>query len=55
MAMKRFTQFWRREDAAVAIEYAIIGSMIALLIVAGASAIGTKLSARFQSISSDLS
>jgi len=52
--MKHFTRFWQSKDAAVAIEYAIIGSMIALLIVAGASAIGTKLSAKFQSVSGNL-
>jgi len=52
--MRLFKRFWQREDAAVAIEYAIIGSMIALLIVAGASAIGTKLSSRFQTIAGNL-
>jgi pilus assembly protein Flp/PilA len=46
--------FWRNESGATAIEYALIAGFIALLIVAGATSIGTKLSKKLAPISGNL-
>jgi pilus assembly protein Flp/PilA len=48
-------QFCQDETAASAIEYAIIAGCIALLIIAGTTIIGTKLSARFIAVAANLS
>ena len=43
------------EQGATAIEYGLIASLIAVAIIAGASALGTSLNSTFQAISSDIS
>jgi pilus assembly protein Flp/PilA len=42
------------EQGATAIEYGLIASLIAVAIIAGATALGTSLNSTFQSISSDI-
>ncbi len=44
----------RDEQAATAIEYGLIASLIAVAIIAGATALGTSLNSTFQGISSDI-
>ena len=44
------TRFWRDERAATAIEYSLIAALIALVVIVGVRAVGTKISARFTSI-----
>ena len=48
-------RFLRDEQAATAIEYGLIASLIAVAIIAGATALGTSLNSTFQSISDQIS
>jgi pilus assembly protein Flp/PilA len=50
-ALKSFTS---NEDGAVAIEYALIASLIAVAIIGGLTALGTRLSAEFSQVSAAL-
>ena len=50
--MKRFAQ---DESGATAIEYGLIAALIAVVIIGGATAVGTQLSAKFNTISSKVS
>ena len=47
-------RFWDAEEGATAIEYALMGTLIAIAIVAIVSSLGTRLSAEFSEISSAL-
>jgi pilus assembly protein Flp/PilA len=42
------------ERCATAIEYGLIASLIAVAIIAGATALGTSLNSTFQGIASDI-
>ena len=42
------------EQGATAIEYGLIASLIAVAIIAGATALGTSLNSTFQGIASDI-
>ena len=46
--------FLRDESAATAIEYGLIASLIAVAIIAGATALGTSLNSTFQSVSTSI-
>jgi len=48
------TRFMRDESAATAIEYALVASLIAAVIVGAVSSIGTRLSALFDRIASKI-
>ena len=50
--MKRFAQ---DESGATAIEYGLIAALIAVVIIGGATAVGTQLSAKFNTISTKIS
>jgi pilus assembly protein Flp/PilA len=52
--MKNFKAFVSNNDGAVAIEYALIASLIAVAIIGGLSALGTRLSAQFSEVSAAL-
>lgn len=43
-------QFWADEDGATAIEYGLLAALIAVVIIAGVSAIGTNLETTFLKI-----
>jgi len=47
-------RFLRDEQAATAIEYGLIASLIAVALIAGASALGTSLHSTFQAISTQI-
>ena len=47
-------QFVANESGATAIEYALIASLIAVAIIGGATALGSKVSSEFSAISGDL-
>ena len=51
---KLINEFCRDESAAVAMEYSIIGSSVAVLLLAPLTLIGGKLSAYFQTASDAL-
>jgi pilus assembly protein Flp/PilA len=46
-----FARFAKDESGATAIEYGLIASLIAVALIAGASALGTSLNDTFQGIS----
>ncbi|MBV8799146.1 MAG: Flp family type IVb pilin [Alphaproteobacteria bacterium] len=48
------TRFVRDESGATAIEYGLIAALISVVIITVLTAVGTKLSANFQSVSSAL-
>ena len=53
--MTKIRAFLRATSGATSIEYALIGGIVSIAIVVGATSIGTKLSARFTSIAANLS
>ena len=52
--MRRLQSFLAAEDGATAIEYALIGSLLAIVLITVLSNLGTQLSAEFSEISSSL-
>ena len=52
--MKSITRFFANEDGATAIEYALIASLIALVIITAVTAVGTNLSSTFTSVAGSL-
>lgn len=53
--MKSFIQeFLRDEEGAAAIEYGLLAGLISVMIIAGATVVGTQISAVFNSIGSAL-
>jgi len=54
--MKQFlTRFWQEDDGVTAIEYGLIAALIAVVIIGGATAVGTNLNALFLYIAGQLS
>jgi len=49
------SNFAKREDGATAIEYALIAGLIAVVIIGGATALGTNISEMFEAIAGKLS
>jgi pilus assembly protein Flp/PilA len=52
--LKAFVKFIKNESGATAIEYGLIATLIALVIIGGATAVGTSLSATFNTVSTKL-
>jgi pilus assembly protein Flp/PilA len=53
--MSKFvTRFLKDESGATAIEYGLIAALVAVVLVAALSAMGTKLSGTFNTVSSNL-
>jgi pilus assembly protein Flp/PilA len=48
--IKQLKQFWNEEDGATAIEYGLIAGLVAIVIVAGLTTLGTDLSTMFTNI-----
>ena len=48
-------QFLKDESGATAIEYGLIAALIAVVIIAGATTLGTTLSAKFNTIAGNVS
>ena len=46
--------FWKNESGATAIEYGLIAALIAVVIITGVTAVGTKLSSTFDNLSTSL-
>lgn len=47
-------RFLKNDSGATAIEYGLIASLIAVVIVAGVTSVGTKLSSTFNKIASSI-
>jgi pilus assembly protein Flp/PilA len=54
IAGKALKAFGRDESGATAIEYALMSSLIALVLIASLTALGTRLGAEFNEVSSAL-
>jgi pilus assembly protein Flp/PilA len=52
--MERILRFLREEDGVTAIEYGLIASLIAVVLIAGATLVGTNLDAIFDYIAGEL-
>ncbi|MBX9711838.1 MAG: Flp family type IVb pilin [Xanthobacteraceae bacterium] len=52
--MKTLRRFLNDESGATAIEYALIAAGIALAIIAGVNALGTKINSKFTAIATSL-
>jgi pilus assembly protein Flp/PilA len=52
--MNIISRFVRDESGATAIEYGLIAALIAVVIITGVTAVGTKLSATFTTLSGNL-
>jgi pilus assembly protein Flp/PilA len=48
--MKRLLKFVKDEEGLVAIEYALIATFVALVIIAGVTVLGTTLNSKFVAI-----
>lgn len=46
--------FWKNESGATAIEYGLIAALIAVVVITGVTAVGTKLSTTFSNLSTSL-
>ena len=55
MMTKLLSRFYKDESGATAIEYGLIAALIALAIIAGATALGNALGSKFQGIATKLS
>jgi pilus assembly protein Flp/PilA len=54
--MSKFvTRFMKDESGATAIEYGLIASLIAVILIAGATTLGNKLSSTFSGIAGNIS
>jgi pilus assembly protein Flp/PilA len=52
--MNKIKAFVRNEDGATAIEYGLIAGLIAVVIIAAVTAVGTDVTAQFQNIADSL-
>ncbi|GAC1333077.1 MAG: Flp family type IVb pilin [Beijerinckiaceae bacterium] len=52
--MNAFTRFLRDEEGATAIEYGLLAALISVVIIGAVTAIGSNLSAKFTTISGNL-
>jgi pilus assembly protein Flp/PilA len=52
--MNLISRFVRDESGATAIEYGLIAALIAVVIITGVTAVGTKLSSTFTTLSTKL-
>ncbi len=52
--MKNVSRFIKDESGATAIEYGLIAALISVVIITGATAIGTSLNSTFSNVSAKL-
>ncbi|HEY2883843.1 MAG TPA: Flp family type IVb pilin [Rhizomicrobium sp.] len=52
--MQLFSRFMNDESGATAIEYGLIAALIAVVIIGAVTAVGTKLSTTFTTVSTNL-
>jgi pilus assembly protein Flp/PilA len=54
LTLDRIKAFLRNEDGVTAIEYGLIASLIGLVIIGGATVLGTNLNTKFSSIATSV-
>ena len=52
---KFFSRFARNESGATAVEYGLIAALIGVVIIAGATSLGTALNSKFSTIGASVS
>lgn len=52
--LRRFREFVRAEDGATAIEYAVLGGMLAVAIILGAQALGIRLGEMYDAVANKI-
>ena len=52
--MERLKKFFRDEEGATAVEYALMAALIAMVVIASVTIIGTTLSTKFESMATEL-
>jgi pilus assembly protein Flp/PilA len=52
--MKTLSRFFKAQDGATAIEYALIAALIAIVAIVGMKSLGTSISKQFSSVGSTL-
>ena len=50
--MRKFMNFLRDEEGATAIEYSLLAALIAVVMIAGATAVGNKVNGTFNTVAS---
>lgn len=53
-SMNGFARFWREEDGATSVEYALMVALIAVVIIVAVKALGTSVSEKFQEVATKL-
>jgi pilus assembly protein Flp/PilA len=53
--MKTLSRFFKAQDGATAIEYALIAALIAIVAIVGMTSLGTSISTQFSAVGSTLS
>ena len=48
--IKKFMKFFKDEDGVTAVEYAVMAALIALVVIAGATILGTNTNATFETV-----
>jgi pilus assembly protein Flp/PilA len=49
-----FARFMQDESGATAVEYALLAALIAVVIIGGATALGTQINAKFNAIATSI-
>ena len=52
--MERFKKFFRDEEGATAVEYGLMVALIAVVIIAAVTILGTNLSDKFQTVATEV-
>jgi len=52
--VKKINAFWKEEDGVTAIEYGLIAALIAVVLIAGATVVGTSLNDKFNLIGGEV-
>ena len=52
--MKNIARFLKNEDGATAIEYGLIAALVGVVIITGATTLGTKLNTTFEAVAASL-
>jgi pilus assembly protein Flp/PilA len=52
--IKMINKFWKDEQGATAIEYGLIAALIAVVIVAGATAVGSNVGAKLNTVAANV-
>jgi pilus assembly protein Flp/PilA len=52
--MERLRKFFRDEEGATSVEYALMAALIAMVVIGAVTIVGTNLSTKFESMAAEL-